>query len=59
MGTPAEFCENARECVELAKHTKNEVHRKLLLDLAAQWFHLAGVTRQESGLIKGADQSAA
>jgi predicted DNA-binding ArsR family transcriptional regulator len=59
MGTPAEFCQNARECLDLAKHTNNEVHRKMLLDLAAKWLHLAGVTRHEIGLIKGADKQSA
>jgi hypothetical protein len=56
MGMPAEFCRNARECAELAKQTNNEVHRKILLDLAAKWLHLAGATRHEIELIRTADK---
>jgi hypothetical protein len=51
MGTPAEFCRNADECRELAKHTTNEVHRKLLLDLAAKWVEVANAQRREANLI--------
>jgi hypothetical protein len=51
MGTPAEFCQNAHECSELAKHTTNSVHRGILLDLAVKWLQLAGVTRREIELM--------
>lgn len=52
MGTPAEFCENALECVGLASRTANLVHRTLLLDIAVKWLHLAGATRQEIELVR-------
>ena len=59
MGTPADYCRNAQDCIDLARRTHNEAHRKLLLDLAAKWLHLAGVTRHETELIKGADKQSA
>ena len=59
MGTPAEFLENARECVELAKRTTNTTHRKLLVDLCVKWLQLAGVTRREIGLISNIDKQSA
>jgi hypothetical protein len=59
MGTPADFLQNAHDCVELAKHTNNEVHRRLLVDLAVNWLQLAGVTRREIGLITSIDKQAA
>ncbi len=37
MGTPTEFLQNAHDCVELAKHTTNAAHRKLLVNLAVNW----------------------
>jgi hypothetical protein len=59
MGKPAEFLENAHECVELASKTLNAVHRKLLLGLAVQWLQLAGATRQEIELIRNTDKRSA
>jgi hypothetical protein len=59
MGTPADFCRNAHDCVELAKHTHNEVHRRLLVDLAVKWLQLAGVTRREIRLITNIDEQSA
>jgi hypothetical protein len=47
MGTPADFLRYAHECIELAKHTANTAHHKLLVDLAVKWLQLAGVTRRE------------
>ena len=57
MGTPVDFCRHARECADLAKQTSNEVHRKILLDLAAKWLQLAGMTRHEIDLIRKADKA--
>jgi hypothetical protein len=59
MGKPAEFLENAHECVELASKTLNAVHRKMLLGLAVQWLQLAGATRQEIELIRSTDKRSA
>jgi hypothetical protein len=59
MGTPAEYHQNAHDCIELAKHTNNAVHKELLLGLAAQWLQLAGMTRHETELIKKADEQSA
>jgi hypothetical protein len=59
MGTPAEFCENAHNCIDLAKNTDNAIHRQMLLGLAIKWFKLAGITRRETELLKGDKQSAA
>jgi hypothetical protein len=56
MGTPAEFRQNAHDCIELAKQTNNAVHKEMLLGLAAKWLHLAGMTRSEIELIKKADE---
>ncbi len=47
MGIPADFYQNADECIELAKSTTNEVHQKMLLGLAAQWMELAVAKRRE------------
>ena len=55
MGTPTEFLQNAHDCIELAKHTTNAVHRKLLVNLAVNWLQLAGVTRREIELTRNAD----
>ena len=57
MGTPVDFCRHAGACAELAKQTSNEVHRKILLDLAAKWLQLAGMTRREIDLIRKADKA--
>jgi hypothetical protein len=51
MGTPADFCENAQECLGLASRTANPIHRTLLLDIAVKWLQLAGATRQEIELL--------
>jgi hypothetical protein len=59
MGTPAEFCENALECIGLASGTANSVHRTLLLDIAIKWLHLAGATRQEIELVRNGERLAA
>jgi hypothetical protein len=59
MGTPAEFHQNAHECVELAKRTSNTVHRDLLLGLATKWLQLAGVTRREIELTANTDKRSA
>jgi hypothetical protein len=60
MGTPADYCRNAQDCIELARNARNESHRKLLVNLAAQWLQLAGMTRQEIAVItKDDEQSAA
>jgi predicted DNA-binding ArsR family transcriptional regulator len=59
MGTPADFCQNAHDCLDLARHCRNEVHRKLLLDLATKWFELAGMTRREIELLKDTGKQSA
>jgi hypothetical protein len=47
MGTPAEFIQNAHDCISLAKRTTNAVHQRLLVNLAVKWLQLAGMTRRE------------
>jgi hypothetical protein len=60
MGTPAEYCQNAHDCLDLARRTCNGVHRKLLLDLAVKWLQLAGMTRREiETVMNPREQSAA
>jgi hypothetical protein len=59
MGTPADFLRNAHECIELARHTANTAHQKLLVDLAVKWLQLAEVTRREIGLITNIDKQSA
>jgi hypothetical protein len=56
MGTPADYCENAQDCLDLARRARNEAHRKLLFDLAGKWLQLAGMTRGEIELISKADE---
>jgi hypothetical protein len=46
-GTPADYCQNAQDLLDLARRARNEAHRKLLLDLAVSWLQLAGMTRQQ------------
>jgi len=59
MGTPADYCQNAQDCLDLARRARNEAHRKLLLDLASKWFQLAGMTHGEIELIMKADEQQA
>ena len=60
MGTPADYCQNARDLLDLVRRARNEAHRKLLLDLAVSWLQLAGMTRREIEMITNPnDQSAA
>jgi hypothetical protein len=59
MGTPADYCQNAQDCLDLARRARNEAHRKLLLDLAAKWLQLAGMTHGEIELIRKDDEQPA
>jgi hypothetical protein len=59
MGTPANYCQNAQDCLDLARRARNEAHRKLLLDLAGKWLQLAGMTRGEIELIRKVDEQPA
>jgi hypothetical protein len=59
MGTPVDYSQNAQDCLDLARRARNEAHRKLLLDLAAKWLQLAGMTRGEIELIRKADEQPA
>ena len=59
MGSPADYCQNARDLLDLARRARNEVHRNLLHDLAAKWLQLAGMTRQEIELTTNIDKQSA
>ena len=59
MGSPADYCQNARDLLDLARRARNEAHRKLLLDLAVSWLQLAGMTRQEIELTTNIDKQSA
>jgi len=59
MGSPADYCQNARDLLDLASRARNEAHRNLLLDLAAKWLQLAGMTRQEIELTTNIDKQSA
>jgi hypothetical protein len=56
MGSPADYCQNARDLLDLAGRAHNEAHRNLLVDLAAKWLQLAGMTRQEIELTTNIDK---
>jgi len=59
MGSPADYCQNAQGLLDLARRARNEAHRNLLLDLAAKWLQLAGMTRQEIELTTNIDKQSA
>ena len=49
--TPDRCRERARECVELAQTANTARHRTMLLDMAAKWLQLAGLSQQELDII--------
>ena len=49
--TPDRCRERARECVELAQTATTARHRTMLLDMAAKWLQLAGLSQQEIDVI--------
>jgi hypothetical protein len=49
-GTHGDFRERARQCVERAQ-SASPSHRRLLLELAAKWLHLAGMSGAEIELM--------
>ena len=49
--TPDNCRERARECVELAQTANTARHRTMLLDMAAKWLQLAGLSQQDIEII--------
>ena len=49
--TPDKCRERARECVDLAQSATTARHRTMLLDMAAKWLQLAGMSQQEIDII--------
>lgn len=52
--TPEKCRERARECVELAQTANTPRHRAELLDLAAKWLKLAGLSASEIEILAAA-----
>jgi hypothetical protein len=53
MGTPAEFRNHARQCLELAEQATRKGYRAMLLDLADHWLKLADQAERELRLVHG------
>jgi len=49
--TPDRCRQRARECVELAQTANSARHRTMLLDMAAKWLQLAGMSQQDIDVI--------
>jgi len=49
--TPDRCRQRARECVELAQTANSARHRTMLLDMAAKWLQLAGMSQQDIDII--------
>jgi hypothetical protein len=49
--TPDRCRQRARECVDLAQTASTTRHRTMLLDMAAKWLQLAGMSQQDIDVI--------